>query len=109
MDKDVLGFDFDGHEKTMILLEGKKCSIQEELKEYLRLAEKKGKRSAARIPFKDFEKLAAKLRHLSTCILSGQGLMTECEKHGTGQGKKWVYIRVGSLLHQELTGWQVLI
>jgi hypothetical protein len=108
-DKDVLGFDFDGKDKTMILGRANKVAIQAQVKEYLRLAKKKKSRRAARVPFKDFERLVAKLRHLATCVPAGRGLLSECEKHGTGQNKQWVYLRKGTLLHQELQGWQTLI
>jgi len=107
--KDILGFDFEGHEKTMILGTKNKEAIQSQLREYLRRARKKGRRSAIRVPFKDFEKLTAKLRHLATCVPAGRGLLSECEKHGTGQHKQWVRLQKGDILYKELQGWHTLV
>ena len=93
----------------MLLGTKNKEAIQSQLREYLRRARKKGRRSAVRVPFKDFERLTAKLRHLATCVPAGRGLLSECEKHGTGQHKQWVRLQKGDILYKELQGWHTLV
>ena len=109
LNKDVLGFDFDGNDRTIILDEGKRDKILGHLKEWTRKARKKGKSSTAAIPFKDFCTIVHKLRHASICIPAGKSLLSECNQQVCIEGRRLLYLRVGSVLYQELDGWRKLL
>ena len=70
--KGILGFDFDGEAKTMLLEEPKREFILTVLTKWIRTARHK----SAGIPFQEFESVVAKLRHAFLCIPEGTGLMT---------------------------------
>jgi hypothetical protein len=74
--KTLLGFDFDGIEKTIWLEESKRDALLLILKGWLRSSAK----SHAGIPFKTFESVTAKLRHAFTALPSGLGLLSPCNK-----------------------------
>ena len=74
--KTLLGFDFDGNDKTIWLEESKRDSLLLVLKSWLRTS----RRSAQGIPFKTFESIVAKIRHAFTAIPAGLGLLSPCNR-----------------------------
>jgi hypothetical protein len=74
--KTLLGFDFDGVNKTMWLESAK----QEKLLTILRGWIRTGHRGTAGIPFKQFESTIAKIRHAFTCIPMGVSLLSPCNQ-----------------------------
>lgn len=74
--KTLLGFDFDGIDKTIWLQEDKRSALLLILKGWLRSS----RRSNAGIPFKVFESVTAKLRHAFTTIPAGLGLLSPCNR-----------------------------
>ena len=74
--KTILGFDFDGINKTVWLEEAKRERLLTTLHRWLRLAS----RGAGGIPYKMFETTIAKLRHAFTAIPSGVGLLSPCNR-----------------------------
>ena len=72
--KDILGFTFDGNEKTL-WLEGLK---RDALLTILQGWTKAATRSSARIPFNEFELIIAKLHHAFISIPSGIWLLSPC-------------------------------
>lgn len=76
LNKEILGFDFDGEEKTMILGESKLQFLLTTLHKWIRTA----KNSKAGIPFAEFESVIAKLRHAFRAIPAGRGLLSVTNK-----------------------------
>jgi hypothetical protein len=76
LEKEILGFDFDGEDKTMILATQKRYFILNTLKLWIRQASKG--RSA--VPFAEFESLVCKLRHSFIALPAGKGLLTGCNR-----------------------------
>jgi hypothetical protein len=74
--KTILGFDFNGDEKTIWLEEAKRAHLLTVLHGWIR-ASKSGTSS---IPFKEFETVVAKIQHAFTAIPAGRGLLTPCNK-----------------------------
>jgi hypothetical protein len=74
--KTLLGFGFDASAKTMWLEAAKREKLQTVLKGWVC----SGKRGTVGIPFKEFESVAAKLRHAFTCIPAGVGLLSPCNR-----------------------------
>ena len=74
MSKCLLGFEFDGVEKTIWLENEKRTSLLQILHQWIRGAVK-GKRG---IPFTEFESVIAKLRHAFTALREGRGLLSPC-------------------------------
>jgi hypothetical protein len=74
--KKLLGFDFNGEEKTMWLEEAKREKLLTILKGWIRT----GKRGTTGIPFTKFESTIAKIRHAFTCIPAGVGLLSPCNR-----------------------------
>ena len=74
--KTLLGFDFDGVDKTMWLQEEKRAALLLILKNWLRSS----RRLHAGIPFKTYESVIAKLRHAFTTIPAGLGLLSPCNR-----------------------------
>lgn len=70
----MLGFIFDGDEKTMQLDEEKRAMLLAVLHKWIRSA----KRKTAGIEFKEFESVIYKIRHCFRSIPAGKGLMTPC-------------------------------
>jgi hypothetical protein len=71
--KTLLGFDFDGKQKTMWLEEEKRAKILTTLQSWIRLGTlEQG------IPFKEFESVVAKLWHAFTALPGGWGLLSPC-------------------------------
>jgi hypothetical protein len=72
--KSILGFEFDGVEKTIWLEEDKRMTLLTILKSWLRTAS----RSRHGIKFKEFESIIAKVRHAFTVLPEGRGLLSPC-------------------------------
>jgi hypothetical protein len=74
--KDLLGFDFDGDEKTMKLEVAKREFLLATLTKWLRTANDK----TGCIPFPEFRSVVAKMKHAFICIPEGNGLLTPMNK-----------------------------
>lgn len=72
--KCILGFDFNGEDKTLWLEEEKRAVLLTVLKQWLRGS----RRAHAGIPCKEFESVTAMLRHAFTTIPAGKGLLSPC-------------------------------
>ena len=72
LQKDVLGFMFDGNEKTLWLNEEKRDVLLTVLKGWIRAS----RGTCAGVPFADFESITSKLRHAFTAIPAGKGLLS---------------------------------
>ena len=72
--KDLLGFDFDGDNKTMQLEDKKREFLLAVLHTWIRTVSGK----TAGIEFSEFESVIAKIRHGFMCIPGGNGLLTSC-------------------------------
>jgi hypothetical protein len=73
--KTLLGFNFDGKQKTMWLEEEKRAKILTTLQSWIRLG-----RLEWGIPFKEFESVVAKLWHAFTALPGGRGLLSPCNR-----------------------------
>jgi hypothetical protein len=76
LEKELLGFDFDGILKTMILGESKRELLLTTLDKWIRAS----KQSKMGIPFQKFESVTSKMRHAFLAIPAGKGLMTPYNK-----------------------------
>jgi len=74
--KVILGFEFDGINKTVWLEEAKGAYLLTVLHGCIRSS----KAGMIGIPFKEFESVIAKVRHTFTAIPAGRGLLTPCNK-----------------------------
>ena len=73
--KTLLGFDFNGKQKTMWLEEEKRAKLLTTLKGWIRSGEhERG------IPFREFESVMAKLRHAFLTVQGGKGLLSPCNR-----------------------------
>ena len=72
--KCILGFNFDGEEKSMWLEDDKRSVLLGTLHKWLRGAT----RSGLGIPLVEFESVTAKLRHAFTALPEGRGLLSPC-------------------------------
>lgn len=72
--KCILGFDFDGEQKTIWLEEEKRAALLTILKGWLRTAD----RIQGGIQFEEFESVTAKLRHAFMVLPEGKGLLSPC-------------------------------
>ena len=109
VDKDMLGFDFNGIKRTIIVDAKKRDELLATLRAWTRLARKKGTGSAARIDFVEFRKTIHQLRHVGICIPAGIGLLSYSSKLASMEGQRYIFIRVGSQLYQELDGWLTML
>ena len=109
LNKDLLGFDFDGDDRTMIVGAEKRKTLADTLKGWTRLARSRGTRSAARIKFKEFRKVICQLRHAARSIPSGRGLLSNASTLASKEDLSFVFVRVGTPLFQELDGWRALL
>jgi hypothetical protein len=73
--KTILGFDFDGVEKTMWLESTKRDHHLMILHSWIRTSE----HSTHGIPFKEFGSVLAKIRHKFTALPVGLGLLSPCK------------------------------
>jgi hypothetical protein len=74
--KTILGFEFDGVNKTLWLEEAKHAYLLTVLHGCTRSS----RSGTTGIPFNEFESIIAKIRHAFTAILAGRGLLTPCNK-----------------------------
>ena len=74
--KTILGFDFDGIKKTLLLEEAKQAHLLTVLHGWIRSS----KSGMMGIPFKEFESVIAKVCHAFTTTPEGCGLLTPCNK-----------------------------
>jgi len=72
--KDILGFTFDGVNKTLWLEHPKREALLDTLKQWIRQATK----TKVGVPFDEFRSTIAKLRHAFVSIPSGKGLLSPC-------------------------------
>ncbi len=72
--KCILGFEFDGDEKTIWLKEDKCAALLRILHHWIRGATK----SRQGIPFAEFESVTSKLRHAFTALPEARGLLSPC-------------------------------
>ncbi len=102
--KTLLGFDFDGNEKTM-WLESAKCEkLLTVLKGWIRT----GKTGSAGIAFGKFESTISKIRHAFTSILAGRGLLSPCNRL-LKQRPAYVYLHRNLSILTALKGCRTLL
>jgi len=102
--KTILGFDFDGVNKTIWLEEAKRAHLLTVLHGWIRSS----KSGVTGIPFKEFETVVAKIRHAFTAIPVGRGLLTPCNK--ILQTKPpIVYLQRNPMLRAAIMGCQMLL
>jgi hypothetical protein len=102
--KTILGFDFDGIEKTIWLEEAKQAHLLTVLQGWIRSS----KSGSSGIPFKEFETVVAKIRHAFTAISAGRGLLTPCNK--ILQSKPpLVYLQCNPVLRAAIMGCRTLL
>lgn len=76
LQKELLGFDFDGEEHTMWLAEDKRAALLTILHSWIR-----GSRDSKNgIPWEEFESVVSKCRHAFTSLPAGRGLMSACNR-----------------------------
>ncbi len=102
--KTLLGFDFNGEEKTMWLEEAKQEKLLTILKGWIRT----GKRGTTGIPFTEFESTIAKIRHTFTCIPAGVGLLSPCNRL-LAKRPSYVYLNKNTNILTSLEGCQTLL
>jgi hypothetical protein len=74
--KDILGFTFDGVDKTLWLEAPKRDALLTILHQWLRAS----RAAHAGIAFTEFESVVAKIRHAFTAIPAGKGLLSPCNR-----------------------------
>ena len=74
--KDILGFTFDGADKTLWLEMPKRELLLTVLHQWLQAS----RTSHTGVPFDEFESVLAKVRHAFTAIPAGKGLLSPCNK-----------------------------
>ena len=109
LNKDALGFEFDGDERTIILDKTKRDKIVGQLSLWTKKTRKKKRHETTAIPFEEFKTLVHQLRHAATCLPTGKSLLSELNREVCIEGRRFIYVRVGSLLYQELNGWKKLL
>ncbi len=73
--KTLLGFDFDGKQKTMWLEEQKRAKLLTTLHAWIQAGNQE-----QGVPFKEFKSIVAKLRHAFTALPGGRGLLSPCNR-----------------------------
>ena len=106
LNKDILGFDFDGHPgaHTMILEQPKRQAIQQTLHTWLRQAAK----GAQGIPFHEFHSTIQKLRHAFKAIPQGVGLLSPCNQIVRLQ-PRFVFLTKNLALREAITDCQHIL
>jgi hypothetical protein len=74
--KTILGFDFDGINKTLWLEEAKRAHLLTVLYRWIRLS----RSGTTGVPFKEFKTVVAKIHHAFMAVPAGWGLLTPCNK-----------------------------
>ena len=75
LEKEILGFIFDGNNKTIWLADEKRQALLKVLKGWLR-GSRRNKPEG--IPFDEFQSVLSKIRHAFTAIPAGKGLLSHC-------------------------------
>jgi hypothetical protein len=102
--KTILGFEFDGDNKSLWLKEAKRAHLLTVLHGWIRSSKSGG----TGIPYKEFETVVAKIRHAFTAIPAGRGLLTPCNK--ILQAKPpMVYLQRNSTLRAAIMGCRTLL
>ena len=98
--KDILGFTFDGDDKTLWLEEPKRHALLVLLKGWLRTS----RRTNRGIPFDEFESVLSKIRHAFISIPAGNGLLSPCNRLLRTeppfiylQRNKWLYDTISAI------------
>ncbi len=73
--KTLLGFDFDGKQKTMWLEEAKRAKLLTTLKGWIHAGD-----TERGVPYKEFKLVTAKLRHAFLALQGGKGLLSPCNQ-----------------------------
>jgi hypothetical protein len=101
--KTLLGFNFDGQQKTMWLEEGKRAKLLTILHSWLCA----GKRERG-VPVLEFESVVAKLRHAFTALPGGRGLLSPCN-HLLKQCPPVVYFHQNDFLNLEISNCRTIL
>eukprot|EP00986_Skeletonema_menzelii_P004917 scaffold1721_cov105-Skeletonema_menzelii.AAC.2 len=75
LEKEILGFIFDGNNKTIWLTDEKRQALLKVLKGWLRQSRGSNPRG---IPFDEFQSVLSKIRHAFTAFPAGKGLLSHC-------------------------------
>ena len=102
--KDILGFTFDGENKTLWLESPKRDALLTTMKQWIRAAN----RTKGGIPFDEFRSIIAKLRHAFISIPSGKGLLSPCNAILRMQ-PPIVYLHKNRLLRQAICDCRTLL
>jgi hypothetical protein len=102
--KTILGFDFDGVNKTIWLEEAKQAHLLTVLHGWIPLS----RLGTTGIPFNKFESMVAKIHHAFTAIPAGRGLLTPCNKI-LQRNLSLVYLQRNPMLYTAITGCQTLL
>ena len=102
--KTVLGFDFDGHNKTIWLEAAKRETLITVLTGWIRTA----KRRQGGIPFAEFRSVAQKIRHAFTSIPQGVALLSPSNRILTVE-PRYVYLHRNKQLLQSIQGCRTLL
>jgi len=102
--KTILGFDFDGIEKTIWLEEAKQAHLLTVLHGWIHSS----KSGTIGIPFKEFETAPAKIRHAFTAIPAGRGLFTPCNRI-LQLKPPLVYLQLNLVLRAAIMGCRTLL
>ncbi len=102
--KTILGFDFDGKNKTIWLEEAKRANLLTVLKDWIRL----GQSNTIGIAFKDFKSVLAKICHAFMAIPAGRGLLSPCNKI-LQKKPPMVYLHCNLVLLAAILGCQTLL
>ncbi len=102
--KTLLGFDFDGNEKTMWLKLAKPEKLLTVLKGWICT----GKKGSTGIAFGKFESTIAKIQHAFTSIPAGRGLLSPCNRL-LKQQPAYVYLHCNLSILTALKGCRTLL
>ena len=91
--KTLLGFEFDGENKTMWLEEAKREKLLTVLKGWIQAAT----RGQSGIAFAEFRTVMAKIRHAFMCIPQGLALLSPCNRILRSE-PKYVYLHRNKML-----------
>ena len=93
LDKDLLGFDFNGDNRTIILDAQKRDALLTKLKDWTRATRRRGTSSAARIEFTEFWTVICQLRDAAISIPAAKGLLLEASKLASLENdSRWVFV-----------------
>jgi hypothetical protein len=104
MTKTILGFDFDGINKTIWLKEAKRAHLLMVLHGWIRSS----KAGMVGIPFKEFESVVTKIRHAFMAIPAGRGLLTPC-KNNLQTKPLLIYLQRNPVLQAAIMGCRTLL